>query len=275
MPTKQINGIEMSYEIDRPATSVAQGPPLVLLHGFPLDPRAWQEVAEFTALNRLTVRPALRDFGHSHEFADADSPAFTVELLADDVHALLTELKLLPCVLGGLSMGGYVALAFARKYAADLRGLALVDTKAAADTPEARQGREEMIALVRREGTPAVVAQMLPKMTGPGVTPAARERLRRIMLDQSADGIALACMAMRDRPDFTGDLPKLNVPTAVVVGEQDAITPPELARSMADALPDCKLTVVPNAGHMAPLEQPFAAAVALKGLLARAGSAQF
>src|SRR3954468_9117156 len=153
MPTQNINGTTLSYS-ERGA-----GPALVLLHGFPLDSRVWEAQAADLSNRFRVITPDLRGFGQSK----SDTP-FTMESMADDVHALLKEIGALPAVLGGLSMGGYVALAFAKKYPSDLRGLLMIDTRAEADTSEAKEKRNKMIQLVRDKGSKAVSDEMLPKM---------------------------------------------------------------------------------------------------------------
>jgi pimeloyl-ACP methyl ester carboxylesterase len=182
-----------------------------------------------------------------------------MESLADDVHALLAELKALPCVLGGLSMGGYVALAYVKKYPMDLRGLMLMDTRSEGDTPEGRQGREKMISLVRESGAKAVADQMMPKMLAKDTAermPAVAEKLRLIMEACPARTIEHALAAMRDRCDHTANLPSIAVPTLILVGDQDAITPPAVAQKMQASVPRSTLEVIAGAGHMSPMENP-------------------
>src|SRR5215218_4015337 len=134
MPQRSVNGTTLNY------LEQGTGTPLVLLHGFPLDSRIWREQIAALSDRFRVIAPDLRGFGQSKS-----DDAFTMQSLADDVHALLADRGALPAILGGLSMGGYVALAYAKKYPSDLRGLALIDTKAEADTPEGKQGRQKMI----------------------------------------------------------------------------------------------------------------------------------
>ena len=134
MPQRSVSGTTLDYE------EQGTGMPLVLLHGFPLDSRIWREQLAALSDRFHVIAPDLRGFGQSKS-----SDTFTMESLADDVHALLADLQALPCILGGLSMGGYVALAYAKKYPTDLRGLVLIDTKAEGDTAEGKAGREKMI----------------------------------------------------------------------------------------------------------------------------------
>jgi 3-oxoadipate enol-lactonase len=228
--------------------------PLVLLHGFPLDRRMWDAQVERLSEHHRVIAPDLRGFGQSRR-----SDPFTIESLADDVHLFLDQLGALPCVLAGLSMGGYVALAYAKKYPADLRGLILLDTKAEADTADGKAAREKMIQLVRSSGAAAVAEQMLPKMIAPAALesrPDVVKTMRQIMENCPAHTIEYALKAMRDRKDRTGELPSIKCPTLVIVGDADAITPPAVAEKMAGAIPGAKLEVVRGAGHMSPLEQP-------------------
>ena len=261
--TQPVNGTTLSYhDRGRGDRNVA------LLHGFPLDSRMWE--AQLAALGDApggfrVVAPDLRGFGQSR----SDTP-FTLESLADDVHALLSALGALPTVLVGLSMGGYVALAYAKKYRGDLRGLVLVDTKAEADTAEGKAGREKMIDLVRKEGSKAVADQMMPKMLAKdaaGQRPQQAQALRRIMEACPPKTIEHALAAMRDRPDRSGELGLIKVPALVIVGESDAITPPDVAESMAEKIAGAQLVTVRGAGHMSPMEQPEQVNRALRAFL--------
>lgn len=249
MPTRDLNSVQLHY------TEQGSGSPVVLLHGFPVDSRMWEaQAAALAAAGHRVVTPDLRGFGQSR----FDGP-FTLEALADDVHALLAGIGAVPCALAGFSMGGYVALAYAKKYPSDLRGLMLVDTKAEGDTAEGRQGRDKMIELVRKEGSGAVADQMMPKMLAKDAAdqrPQAAAALRRLMEACPPKTIEHALAAMRDRPDRSGELPAVEVPTLILVGDADAITPPEVAEKMARRLPRAEVVTVRGAGHMSPMEQP-------------------
>ena len=248
MPQRSVNGATLNYE------ERGRGAPLVLLHGFPLDSRIWREQIDALSDRFRVITPDLRGFGRSNS-----NDTFTMESLADDVHALLTDLQALPCVLGGLSMGGYVALAYAKKYPTHLRGLALIDTKAEGDTAEGKAGREKMIELARTQGTKAVADQMMPKMLAPDADktrPQVKRELDQIMNAQTPLTIEHALAAMRDRPDLVASLGSIAVPTLVIVGEHDAITPPAGAEKMSKAIPHSTYVVIRGAGHMSPMEQP-------------------
>lgn len=248
MPTQTARGVTFHYQ-DR-----GSGVPLVLVHGFPVDARMWEaQIADLSTHCRV-IAPDLRGFGRTHA-----SDPFTMESMGDDLHALLEQLGALPCVLAGLSMGGYIALAYARKYPTDLRGLMLVDTKADADTAEQKAGRQKMIDLVRSSGAKAVAEQMLPKMLAeetPKRRPAVAQALRGLMEACPPKTIEHALAAMRDRPDQSPNLPSIPVPTLIIVGDRDAITPVPIAQAMQKQIPQAQLAVITGAGHMAPMEQP-------------------
>jgi 3-oxoadipate enol-lactonase len=253
MPTCKLRGIEMAY------TDRGQGQPLVLLHGFPLDRRVWDDCCALLENQYRVITPDLRGFGQT-----AFGGPFTIRSLADDVRELLIALDALPCILGGLSMGGYVALAFAEAFASDLNGLILIDTKSAADSTEAKQSRQQMSDLTRSGGSTAVASQMFPKMIAPASRgSAAAAKLLAIMEGCPALTIEHALAAMRDRADYTPMLARQEAPVLIVVGAEDAIASPAIARAMHEATPNSRLAIIPAAGHMAPIEQPAAFAEAV------------
>ena len=252
MPRHESHGVLIHY------TEQGEGNPIVLLHGFPLDSTMWAaQVSALAGAGYRVVTPDLRGFGES-DFDPPKPRAYTLEALADELHVLLEGIDALPCALAGLSMGGYVALAYIKKYPCDLRGLVLIDTKAEADTPEGKQGREKMMDLVRREGARAVADQMMPTMLAadPAPDPRVAASLRAMMEACPPRTIEHALAAMRDRPDRSGELAAIHVPTLVVVGEADALTPPAGAEAMARKIPGAQFVTIPGAGHMSPMEQP-------------------
>lgn len=244
-----IDGRTMSYE------STGAGRPLVLLHAFPFDGRMWRRTA--ADLERQVIAPDLRGFGES-----APAP-FSIADLADDVAALLDVLGLERAAVGGLSMGGYVALAFAQRHPARLAALVLADTKAGPDTPEARKARGEAIALVQAKGVEAYLEQNLPRLLAPGASHAVRDDVRSLGRQQPGSVIA-GLEALRDRPDRRGELAAIRAPTLVIVGAEDALTPPTEARAMADAIPGARLVEIAGAGHLSNLEAPAAFMQALE-----------
>lgn len=240
---------------------VGHGLPVVLLHAFPLNRSMWEaQVAALLGECRCIV-PDLRGFG--------DSPAtgpYTMDRYADDVAALLDALQIERAVIGGLSMGGYVALALWRRHRHLVRALILADTRASADTPEAAAKRLELIGIAKKQGIAAVVEKQLPGLVGKSTRekqPDLTERIRTVMVKSSVEGIVGALDAMRTRSDSTQLLEDIDVPTLIVVGEEDVITPPKEARAMQALIPKSRLEIVPGAGHLSNLERPAAFNTAL------------
>jgi pimeloyl-ACP methyl ester carboxylesterase len=183
--------------------------------------------------------------------------------MADDVIELLERLEIdQPVVLGGLSMGGYVALSLVRRYPQRVRGLILIDTRAAADTPEAARLREVTARTVLHEGhAGSIIETMIPRLFGKTTLehhPERVEPMLAVMARTSAQGVAGALRGMAIRPDRRSELGLISVPTLVLVGEDDVISPPSEAREIAGALPVARLVVIPAAGHLAPYENPSA-----------------
>lgn len=249
MPTHTLADGDSLYFEDR-----GKGLPLVLLHGFPLSNEMWpSQIADLSSVCRV-IAPDFRGFGRSK----SDKP-FTIDSIAADVHALLKSIGALPCIVAGLSMGGYVALAFVREFAGDTKGLVLIDTRADGDSPQAKESRSKTIDLVREKGPAAIADAMIPRLLAPGADegrPELARSLRKMIESSPAKTIEHALVALRDRPDSTPLLSGIAVPTLVIVGDGDQITPVDLAEGMHKAIPGSKLSVVRGAGHMTPIEQP-------------------
>src|SRR5271166_6596104 len=237
---------------------------LVLLHGFPLSREMWvEQLAAIGSLYRV-IAPDLRGHGES----ECPDGAYTMDEMADDVVELLDRLDVKqPVVLGGLSMGGYVALALVLRHPRRVRGLILCDTRAAADTPEAAKGREETARNVLREGTGRwMIETMVPRLFGKTTLekhPQRVEAMLAVMERTSPLGIAGAWRGMAVRADRRGALKRITMPPLVLVGADDVISPPAEARELAVAIPDARLEVIPAAGHLAPYENPAAANLAI------------
>jgi len=247
--------ISSSLTIDYSDTG--SGRPLVLLHAFPCTRELWAgQIAEFSGSLRV-IAPNLRGFDGTSPFGD-DVPS--IETMAGDVAALLDNLKIEePIILGGLSMGGYTALAFARLFPERLAGLILADTKAEPDDDAGKAVRAQMIALARTNGGLAVAENFLPKLVGPATLAANGEPVALVRLwggRQPVGTITGALAALRDRPDSLPYLAAIEVPTLVIGGELDPITPPLVMAGLAAAIPNARHVVIPGAGHLANLEQP-------------------
>ncbi len=247
---------------------VGAGLPVVLLHAFPLSSAMWlDQRAGLSSVCRV-LTPDQRGFGGSPLGDDPPS----LDACADDLAALLDRLELDRVVLGGLSMGGYVAMAFLRRHPGRVQGLLLADTKASADPPEAAQRRRDVADLVLAEGADVLLEAVLPALLGPTTTatrPQVTARVRALVQAAPPDAVAWAQRAMADRPDSSAVLAATDVPAVVVVGDEDALSPEADARAMADALPQGRLHVLPGAGHLSAVETPETFTGAVLELLSR------
>jgi pimeloyl-ACP methyl ester carboxylesterase len=234
---------------------------VVLLHGFPVDSTLWDRVLSEPPPGVRVITPDLPGFGRS-----TSNGSFTIESLAEDVHQALSRIGVSGCYLGGFSMGGYVALAFAKKYASDLRGLMLINTRAEGDTAEGKEKRHKMIEVVRAKGSKAIADAMLPNMITKEhqADQSLAQPFRQMLERQSPQAIEWALSAMRDRTDQMEFLPSISVSTLIIASEDDAIIPKAAADAMHKAIPRSKLVMVPNAGHAAPVDNPEAVQRAIR-----------
>jgi len=242
------------------------GPAVVFLHAFPLGKFMWDEQARALRESHRTLRFDARGFGGT---APGDEP-LTMDRIADDAAALLGLRGMETAVVVGCSMGGYAAFAFARRHPERLRALVLQDTRATADTEEARAGRAELAARVRAQGAGAAADAFLPKLVGETTHQERKELvagLRERILATSPEGIAQALLGLGAREDSQATLAHIRVPTLVVVGEEDVLTPPADAEALAAGIAGGRLAVIPKAGHLANLENPAAYNEALLGFL--------
>jgi pimeloyl-ACP methyl ester carboxylesterase len=240
--------------------------PLVLLHAFPVDARMWDAVRAPLSERLRLITPDQRGLGRS-PLPETDRQP-NLDDAARDVVALLDRLELDKVVLGGCSMGGYLTMAVLRAAPERVGGLVFIDTKATADTPEAAQARHDVAARVEAEG-----AAWLPETVTPGLLaektradrPEVAERLRELIAAQPPSGIAWAARAMAARPDSVEALRSVDVPALVVVGEEDGLTPLDAANTLVETLPNATLVVLPEAGHLTPLEDPAGVVEAILG----------
>jgi pimeloyl-ACP methyl ester carboxylesterase len=250
------------------ARDAGSGRAVVLLHAFPLSSAMWLSQRETLSLSCRVVTPDQRGFGGSPLGDDEPS----LDAAADDVAALLDSLDLDRVVLGGLSMGGYVAMAFLRRHAERVAALILADTKAAADQPAARDNRERIATAVTEDpSSTLLVDEVLPALLGTTTAaerPLVTGRAKALVQAAPAPAVAWAQRAMAARPDSFGTLRETTVPTLVIVGAEDTVTPPDEARAMADAMTGARLQVLPRAGHLSALECPEEFNAAVSGFLA-------
>jgi pimeloyl-ACP methyl ester carboxylesterase len=242
------------------------GQPFLLIHAFPLHAEQWLPQLARPPRNWRLIAPDLRGFGPQGG-PSSDEP-MSMDSYADDLVELLAHLNVRRAVVGGLSLGGYVALALVRKIADRVAGLVLADTRASADSAEGRANRDRTLEVLRRDGVAAVVDGMLPKLLGETShreQPDLGDAVRHLASVNSSAGVAAAIRAMRDRPDSTTSLDQITCPTLVMCGAEDALTPLSDAESMRDRVPGARLVVIPRAGHLSNLEQPAAFNASLWG----------
>jgi len=265
MHTAQINNIQLAYEIH------GTGKTIVLLHGFPLDAAMWQPQVEALSADYQVIVPNLRGYGGSTQTEQDGTDGVTMRQYADDIIALLDELSITePVVLAGFSMGGYIAWQFALNYPQRLKALIACDTRAIADSPEAREKRQKMAALMQSaENTEAATGMLSMLLSAAKHKNDARiaEEVKEMILRQSPLAVAAAQLGMAARPDVTEQLKDIMCPALVVCGSEDAISPPEEMRGIADALPNAQFVEIPKAGHMTTLENPQAVSEAFSAFL--------
>lgn len=228
-----------------------RGEPLLLLHAFPFDRRFWSEVAPLFAKGGLRViAPDLMGFGKS----PAKGP-WSIADQAEAVSALLPSLGITKATVLGLSMGGYVALALIHNHPEQVEAMVLAHTKAAADSPQALQGRANAINTVQEKGVAAFADGMMEKLLAPNASPSVRDHTRSLM-NQPKETVLAALAALRDRPDRRRELSNIRVPTLVLSGEHDAIATPDEGREIAAAVPSGAFVQIPGVGHLSNLEAP-------------------
>jgi pimeloyl-ACP methyl ester carboxylesterase len=232
------------------------GEPLILLHAFPLSADMWRPQLERVPQGWRFIAPDLRGLGGSGLDGATDA---SMNDYASDTLDLMNELDLERAVIGGLSMGGYVAFAIFRQAPERFSGMILADTKSAADSDEAVHGRRALLDLVRSQGVHAVADHMIGKLLG---DTSRRERpelvadVRRLIEANPPGGVDAAIYALMNRPDSTPDLARIGCPTLVMVGEEDAVTPIGEAESLHRSIRGSQLATLPAAGHLSNLEAP-------------------
>lgn len=259
MPTANIGGVQIAYRDE------GVGLPLVLVHAFPLSGAMWRAQIDALAQRYRVIVPDMRGFGSSQI---VPGPA-SIDQYADDLAGLLDQLGLAaqPVVLGGLSMGGYIAFAFLRRYRERVRALILADTRPQPDGDAAREQREQSARLAEQQGPGAIADRMLPNLISAHSSDALRAELRSIIESNDRAGIAAAQRAMALRQDSTPLLSAIAVPTLVLVGVDDVLSPPDVLREMHQAITGSRLVVIERAGHVSNMEQPTAFNAALEEFL--------
>jgi len=236
---------------------------LVLIHAFPLSGAMWaHQVRALRDAADPIIAPSLPGFGGTAvPRGDASMDDY-----ADSVVAAMDAAKIERAAVAGLSLGGYVAFALWRRHRDRVERLFLADTRAEADTEDAREKRLRLAALIREHGIEALLKTPPPWLRKGSPF---WDTVLKMIRGQTPDGVAQGSIAMAHRPDSRPDLPTIDVPTAVVVGEEDEITPLDLAKVMSDAIPNATLSIIPGAGHLANLEAPTAFETAMRAWLRR------
>ncbi len=248
------------------------GLPVIFLHAFPLNRNMWN--GELTALlgeeRYRLVALDWRGFGES----DIVDEASTMEMFADDVAGLMDALGMQDAVLCGLSMGGYAAFAFLRKYPQRVRGLILADTRPGDDTAEARMNRENVARIAETQGTGVIADMQIPRLLSAFTRqqyPEVEARVRQLINAATPQGIAAAARGMAQRVDSTDVLATITCPTLVIVGEEDELTPPQVAQDYAAQIDGAQFARITLAGHLSNLEQPEAFLQVVSGFLRTLG----
>ena len=245
----KIHGIDLDYRDQR------TGIPLVFLHAFPLNQHMWTDQLDTLQSHCRTISLDLRGFGLSGGSEDTVS----MDRMAADVRELLTAIGVHRIVLVGLSMGGYVSLAFYRMYRETLRAMVLADTRATEDKPEAKERRHKFAEKVERDGVSSITEEMVSALLGHTSIerrPSVVQRVRTLIESNSPAGIAGAQRAMAARRDSTDLLSQMDLPVLVISGAEDKLTPVAEAESMRQSIKGARLKVIDEAGHLSNIECP-------------------
>ena len=248
MSSIRVGDIQLAY------TDTGLGQPVVLLHGYPFNRSLWNEQVSALSNSYRVITPDLRGLGES----DANEGPATMNRMAQDVALLLDHLEVSRAVVGGLSMGGYVALAFYKQFPSRVRSLVLADTRAQADNEEGKQTRYQQADKARAEGMAGIADSMLPKLLTPETVskrPDLVKRVRDMMLKTKPEGAAGALLGMAERDDQTSLLSQISCPTLILVGKEDPITPVADSEKMHREIAGSRLVVLDNAAHVSNLER--------------------
>jgi 3-oxoadipate enol-lactonase len=252
-----IDSLEIGYDdVGTGPGGAAAGLSVLFVHAFPLNRTMWAPQVSALVERCRCIAADLRGFGDS-----SVTPPYSMEQYADDLAHLLDQLHVEKVVLVGCSMGGYAAFAFLRRHRARVRALVLSDTRAGADSDETLTRRRQLIEVARTEGATAVANLQIPSIVGKTTRekqPDTYDAIHRMMAQTSVEGIVGAIEAMMLRPDSTVLLPTIDIPTLIVVGEEDVPTPVRESRAMHERIPGSRLEVIAQAGHLANMERPAA-----------------
>lgn len=238
---------------------VDQGPreaiPLVLIHAFPLNHTLWNPQVQALSAKHRVISYDIRGHGES----DVGDGQYTIELFVDDLIDLLDRLKIEKTILCGLSMGGYIALRALERHPERFSALVLCDTRSEADSNEAKIKRSAGLRLLKEKGVPFFAEEFVKQAFAPGTfktNPGVVQTVKEMILKNPPLGIGGALLALASRTDTTESLKQIKIPTLVLVGEKDQITPPPVVLAMKEKIPDAQMHVIPQAGHFSNFENP-------------------
>ena len=258
MPVAHLNGTELHYRDIGSSKDV-----VLLLHAFPLHSGMWTRLVAALEKRHRVIAPDYRGLGRS----SVPPEALTMDIVAEDLRALLAHLRVERAAVVGLSMGGYAAFELHRRVPGLFRGLVLCDTKATADGEEARAARERFAQSAIERGLGWVADEMVPRLVRRAPDPAVVKEVRHLIAGGTPAGVAAAQRGMARRPDSTATLASISCPALVVVGEEDGLTPPAEAEKMAAAVKSARVARIPEAGHLSNLEAPAAFQAAVTAFL--------
>ncbi|MEA2433602.1 MAG: hypothetical protein QOG54_1059 [Actinomycetota bacterium] len=267
MAQATVNGTKMTY-----TDTGGDGLPVLLVHAFPMGSSMWEPQLEALGDRFRFIAPDLKGFGSSD--APEDRGEYSMDGWADDLDALLDEIGVGDIVLAGLSMGGYVSFAFLRRHGDRVKALVLADTKAESDPPEGIEKRTNQQNQVASEGTAGLIEGLTGALLGEPTRekkPDVVETTKRYM-DNPPQGFIGALEAMKKRPDSSAELTSIDVPTLVIVGENDGVTPPDASRKIHEHVGGSRLVVIPESGHLSNIEAPEAFNGALAEFLKEVGA---
>jgi 3-oxoadipate enol-lactonase len=241
-------------------------PTLLLVHAFPVDAGMWADQVAVLGGEAKILAPSLPGFGGTPGVGDV----MTMDAAADFLAGELDREGVDRAVVCGLSMGGYIAFSLWRRHRGRIAGLVLADTRAEPDDEAGRERRRAVAEKTRSGGSEAVAAEP-PPLLSEGADPAVWDRVREMIRRQPGSSIAAASLGMAERPDSRPILSEIDVPTTVIVGSGDTLTPPPMSEAMVASIPDAELVVLDGAGHLSNLEASDGFTAALRGLLGRLG----
>lgn len=234
-------------------TDVGKGEPLVLIHAFPTDERLWEPQRDGLKHYFRIITLDLLGFGKS---TTVNGQAVTMADYADEVKQLMDQLHIQQAIIGGESMGGYIALAFLEKYPDNVSGLVLSDTQSIADSEEAKAKREATAVDVLQHGTAQLINGFMPKALTPQASEQTRRFLENILESQASTAVASALRGMALRADMSNLLSKTQLPILIITGDQDGLISPQQSQNMHGLARNSKLVTIANAAHLSSLEQP-------------------